>query len=131
LSDKDKRAELDSVVTYARSQTLKSHSIPSSVEDSDPSVLALFPSFKEQWSLKVKDLLIDEELRKRRALKMSLVNEGLEAKRKDEEVAAKKRKAEEDARWEATRDQRVEGWRNFQSTGPAKKKKKGKVEVLG
>lgn len=36
----------------------------------------------------------------RRALKMSLVNEGLEAKRKDEEAAAKKRKAEEDARWE-------------------------------
>jgi len=62
---------------------------------------------------------------------MSLANEGLEAKRKDEEAAAKKRKAEEDARWEANRDHRVEGWRNFQSTGPAKKKKKNKVDVLG
>lgn len=31
---------------------------------------------------------------------MNLANEGLEAKRKEEEVAAKKRKAEEDAVWE-------------------------------
>jgi DnaJ family protein C protein 8 len=35
-----------------------------------------------------------------RAIKMNLANEGLEARRKDEEVATKKRKAEEDARWE-------------------------------
>jgi len=131
LSDKDKRVEVDSVVTYARLQVLKTHTIPSSAEDSDPRVQALLPPFKEQWALKVKELLIDEELRKRRALKMSLVNEGLEAKRKDDEAAAKKRKAEDDARWEANRDQRVSGWRSFQTTGPAKKKKKNKVEVLG
>jgi len=37
----------------------------------------------------------------------------------------------DDSIFAATRDQRVEGWRNFQSTGPVKKKKKGKVEVLG
>ena len=31
---------------------------------------------------------------------MNLANEGLEAKKKDEEVAAKKRKAEDDKVWE-------------------------------
>lgn len=31
---------------------------------------------------------------------MNLANEGLEAKKKEEEVQAKKRKAEEDANWE-------------------------------
>ena len=31
---------------------------------------------------------------------MNLANEGLEARKKEEEVNAKKRKAEEDARWE-------------------------------
>jgi DnaJ family protein C protein 8 len=31
---------------------------------------------------------------------MNLANEGLEAKRKEEEATAKKRKAEEDALWE-------------------------------
>ena len=31
---------------------------------------------------------------------MNLANEGFEARKKEEEVSAKKRKAEEDARWE-------------------------------
>ena len=31
---------------------------------------------------------------------MNLANEGLEAKKKEEEVLARKRKAEEDANWE-------------------------------
>lgn len=31
---------------------------------------------------------------------MNLANEGLEARKKEEEVNAKKRKAEDDARWE-------------------------------
>lgn len=35
-----------------------------------------------------------------RAVKMNLANEGLEAKKKEDEVMAKKRKAEEDASWE-------------------------------
>lgn len=33
---------------------------------------------------------------------MNLANEGLEAKRKEDEAAAKKRKAETDANWEGT-----------------------------
>lgn len=35
-----------------------------------------------------------------RAIKMNLANEGLEARKKDEEVAQRKRKAEEDKSWE-------------------------------
>lgn len=33
---------------------------------------------------------------------MNLANEGLEAKKKEDEVLAKKRKAEEDASWEGS-----------------------------
>ena len=33
---------------------------------------------------------------------MNLANEGLEAKRKEDETLARKRKAEEDANWEGT-----------------------------
>lgn len=40
--------------------------------------------------------------RSSRAIKMNLANEGLEARKKEEEVNAKKRKAEEDAQWEGT-----------------------------
>jgi len=35
-----------------------------------------------------------------RAIKMNLANEGLEARKKDEEVAQRKRKAEDDKTWE-------------------------------
>jgi DnaJ homolog subfamily C member 8 len=83
---------------------------------------------------------------------MNLANEGLEARKKDEEVAQRKRKAEEDKTWEGTlpllpmilflfslvilrpyfaetREQRVDSWRNFSST--SKKKKKTKTAFLG
>lgn len=49
----------------------------------------------------MKELLIGEELRRRKAFKMTLANEGLEAKKKEDEVAARKRKVEEDANWES------------------------------
>jgi len=79
---------------------------------------------------------------------MNLANEGLEAKKKEDEVLAKKRKAEEDANWEglsllvfstdstdslistiANREQRVGSWRTFSKD--SKKKKKQKVSILG
>lgn len=79
---------------------------------------------------------------------MNLANEGLEARKKDDEVAARKRKAEEDKAWEGglfyfpiylllissirlkieNRDERVDSWRSFSNT---KKKKKSKVAILG
>lgn len=78
---------------------------------------------------------------------MNLANEGLEARKKDEEVATRKRKAEEDKQWEGkslmlsqlplfsdyvtsleNRDERVGSWRTFSNT---KKKKKTKVAILG
>lgn len=83
-----------------------------------------------------------------RAVKMNLANEGLEAKRKEDETLAKKRKAEEDANWEGTplphlptasadfwdpatanREQRVDSWRSFAKG--SKKKKKQKLDILG
>ena len=78
---------------------------------------------------------------------MNLANEGLEARKKEEEVNAKKRKAEDDAKWEGgyspnlatqtlshigspeNREQRVGNWRSF--AAGTKKKKKTKVAILG
>jgi hypothetical protein len=37
-----------------------------------------------------------------RAIKMNLANEGLEARKKEEEVSTRKRKAEEDKQWEGS-----------------------------
>lgn len=79
---------------------------------------------------------------------MNLANEGLEARKKEEEVLGKKRKAENDKVWEGmhslfkgpvgrwtkssfpdTREQRVDSWRTF--SGNKKKKTKTKPVLLG
>jgi len=129
LSDKDKREELDAVINQARLLVLKALQLPTSTTDSDPNLYGLDPSFKVRLRAQSKQLLIDEEVRRRKAVKMNLANEGLEARKKDEEVAQRKRKAEEDKTWEETREQRVDSWRNFSNT--SKKKKKTKTAFLG
>ncbi|CAE6456367.1 unnamed protein product [Rhizoctonia solani] len=128
LLDQAKRDELDAIMLEARAQTLKANSLPSGINDTDSRVLALVPSFKEQIRAHARDILIDEEVRRRKAIKMNLANEGLEARRKEEEATTKKRKAEEDARWEGNREQRVDSWRSFNA---GKKKKKTKLNVIG
>jgi len=75
-----------------------------------------------------------------------LANEGLEARKKEDEVAAKKRKAEDDKVWEGMhfppstpsislnsterREERVDTWRAFANNN-TRRKKKQKVVVLG
>ncbi|THH33242.1 hypothetical protein EUX98_g963 [Antrodiella citrinella] len=129
LSDKAKREELDAVIKQARIELLREMTLPTNLTDDDSKLSGLTPSWKEQMRAKAKEMLIDEEVRRRKAVKMNLANEGLEARKKEEEVAARKRKAEDDASWEANREQRVGSWRNFASTN--KKKKKNKIAVLG
>ncbi|KAI0749336.1 DnaJ-domain-containing protein [Daedaleopsis nitida] len=129
LSDKTKREELDAVINQARAVLLKTLGLPTTAGDDDPKLKSLTPPWRQQLLAKSKEFLIDEEVRRRKAVKMNLANEGLEARKKEEEVNAKKRKAEDDARWEENREERVGSWRNF--TAGSKKKKKSKVAVLG
>jgi DnaJ family protein C protein 8 len=118
LSEEKKREELDAAITQARVLLLRTHNIPPTTADDDPRIKALKPSFKEQLRASARDLLIEEEVRRRkyvhllhcslrqshhhvcRAVKMNLANEGLEARKKEEEVTTKKRKAENDKAWE-------------------------------
>lgn len=167
LGDTAKREDLDAAINQARLTLLKELSLPTSTPDDHPRLKGLTPPFKAQLRQKSKELLIEEEVRRRRcvhclhknmavfngmfdlrAVKMNLANEGFEARKKEEEVAARKRKAEDDARWEGnvltirtglpgdsharpteTREQRVGSWRTFTNTSKKNKKKKG--DVLG
>jgi DnaJ family protein C protein 8 len=139
LSDTNKRTELDAAIASARSTLLRALSLPPNIADDDPRLknLADDPKMKAQglttpWRImlkeKVKEVLIEEEVRRRKAIKMNLANEGLEARKKEEEVVARKRKAEEDKAWEESRETRVDSWRSFNGS---KKKKKTKVAILG
>jgi len=129
LSDKPQREELDAIINQARSIVLKSLNLPTTTAPGDPKLQGLEPPFKVRLRAQSKLLLIDEEVRRRKAIKMNLANEGLEARKKDEEVAQRKRKAEDDKNWEDNREQRVDSWRTFASS--SKKKKKAKTVILG
>ncbi|KAF9007593.1 chaperone regulator [Cyathus striatus] len=130
LSDEKKREELDAVIRQARNVLLKSINLPTTISDDDARIRELVPPYKVRLRAQSKELLIDEEVRRRKAVKMNLANEGLEARKKDEEVAMKKRKAEDDKAWEENREQRVDSWRSFASNS-SRKKKKQKIAILG
>ncbi|CEG84126.1 hypothetical protein RMATCC62417_17973 [Rhizopus microsporus] len=63
------------------------------------------------------------ELRKRRQLKKEMEAEGAEKKKAEEAALDRKRKAEDDKKWEESRDTRVNSWRDFQKKGGRKVKK--------
>lgn len=84
--------------------------------------------FKKVWREKTKEVLIDNELRRRKQLKAQLAEEGREMRKAEAEVEERKRKREAEKEWEETRDVRVGSWREFQKGG---KKKKKKPNVLG
>ncbi|CEG67696.1 hypothetical protein CU097_010897 [Rhizopus azygosporus] len=72
---------------------------------------------------KIKQILFEMELRKRRQLKKEMEAEGAEKKKAEEAALDRKRKAEDDKKWEESRDTRVNSWRDFQKKGGKKVKK--------
>lgn len=90
--------------------------------------------FNKKWREKSKEVLIDNEHRRRRQMKAQLQEEGREQRRQDDEVDERKRKRQHDQDWEATRDVRISSWRQFQkgkSGGEPDKKKKKKLKPIG
>jgi len=82
--------------------------------------------FAKDWREKAKMVLIDNEHRRRRQMKAQMQEEGREQKKADEELEARKKKRTHEQDWEATREQRIGSWRDFQKGGDKKKKKKAK-----
>jgi DnaJ homolog subfamily C member 8 len=66
LSDAAKRAELDAIVSLARTDLLKALSLPATTPPSDPALKRLQPSWHVQVREKSKEMLIDEEVRRRK-----------------------------------------------------------------
>lgn len=64
---------------FARTELLKAAGIPSSTQDNDPRISRMTPSYKEQLQERVKKLLIDEELRRRRYV---AINQGAACRRR-------------------------------------------------
>ncbi|KAI9171055.1 molecular chaperone (DnaJ superfamily) [Paramyrothecium foliicola] len=89
--------------------------------------------FAKKWREKSKEVLIDNEHRRRRQMKAQMQEEGREQRRADAELDERKRKRQHEQDWEATRDERISSWRQFQkgkSSGGSEKKKK-KLKPIG
>lgn len=82
--------------------------------------------FKQKWKLKVREIMTEQEWR-RRKMQMRISEEEGRLK-KDEEDAREtyKRKREHEQKWEETRETRVSSWRDFMKGG--KKKTKGELK---
>jgi DnaJ homolog subfamily C member 8 len=60
--------------------------------------------------------------------------EGREKRKEDEELDQRKRKRDQEKKWEETRDERIGSWRDFQKGAKkdsGKEGKKKKMKVLG
>ncbi|XDG09487.1 hypothetical protein ABKA04_009102 [Annulohypoxylon sp. FPYF3050] len=88
--------------------------------------------FAQQWRVKTREVLIDNEMRRKRQAKAQMQEEGREQRRVDQELEDRKRKRQHEQDWESTRDQRIDSWRQFQKSksGDDKKKKK-KLKPIG
>lgn len=89
--------------------------------------------FRKAWREKTKIVLVDDELRRRKQAKVQMAEEGKAQQKEDEAIEERKRKREHENKWEATRDQRIGSWRDFQKGkgGEEGKKKKKKLKVIG
>ncbi len=125
LMDEKYRARLDESISDARRMLMFENKWTADSPETRTE------DFKKKWAEKTKVVLIEDEQRRRRQVKAQMQEEGREQRREDEEIEVLKRKRQHDQDWEATRDQRIDNWRQFQKgkTGgsePGRKKKKVK-----
>ncbi|XP_057535130.1 J domain-containing protein spf31-like isoform X2 [Amaranthus tricolor] len=81
--------------------------------------------FQQQLKLKVREILTDQEWRRRKMAMRISEEEGRLKKDEEEQKEMWKRKREHEEQWEGTRENRVSSWRDFMKTG--KKGKKGEI----
>ena len=127
LMDEKHRSNLDEAIADARMLLIRENkwTVDSPELKTD--------DFAKKWREKTKEVLIDNEHRRRRQMKAQMQEEGREQKRQDEEIEDRKRKRQHEQDWEATRDQRIDSWRQFQKgkTGGDSGKKKKKLKPIG
>ncbi|KAF8537360.1 hypothetical protein BDD12DRAFT_887839 [Trichophaea hybrida] len=118
LTDEKMRERLDEAIADARMLLIRERKW--TVDNPELKT----PEFTADWRAKTREVLIDNELRRRKQLKAQLAEEGREQRKAEMEIEERKRKRENEVAWENTRDNRINSWRDFQKGGAKKKKKK-------
>ncbi|KEZ40487.1 hypothetical protein SAPIO_CDS8375 [Scedosporium apiospermum] len=125
LMDEKHRARLDESIADARMLLIRENKWTVDSEELKT------PEFAKMWRAKAREVLIEDEHRRRRLMKAMMQEEGREQKRQEEEVEERKRKRQHEQDWEATRDQRIDSWRQFQKGKSGGEKKKKKMKPIG
>lgn len=128
LMDEKHRERLDEAIADARMLLIRENKWTVDSEELKT------PEFARKWRDKSREVLIDNEHRRRRQVKAQMQEEGREQRRQDEENEVRKRKRQHEQDWEETRDKRINSWRDFQSGksgGADGKKKKKKLKPIG
>ncbi|KAG5376468.1 hypothetical protein IGI04_041064 [Brassica rapa subsp. trilocularis] len=81
--------------------------------------------FQKELKLKVREILTDQEWRRRKMAMRISEEEGRLKKDEEEQKEIRKKKREHEEQWEGTRENRVSSWRDFMKAG--KKAKKGET----
>lgn len=124
LLDDKTREQLDSAWVDARNLLIRERKLD---RDRDSGILSS-EEFRADLLVKWREVLIEDELRRRKKRQIAMAEEGRQVARQEEELAERKRKMNEREAWEATRDSRVDTWRSFrgkpeESSGTKRKKK--------
>ncbi|KAH7238566.1 hypothetical protein BKA59DRAFT_457902 [Fusarium tricinctum] len=125
LMDEKHRERLDEAIADARMLLIRENKWTVDNEELKTE------EFQKMWRAKARDVLIDNEHRRRRQMKAQLQEEGREQRREDAELEDRKRKRQHEQDWEATRDERITSWRSFQKGQGGDKKKKKKLKPIG
>ncbi len=129
LMDEKHRTQLDEAISDARMLLMRENKWTADSPETKTD------DFKRKWADKTKFVLIDNEQRRRRQAKGQMQEEGREQRRADEELEDRKRKRQHEQDWEATRDKRIDSWRQFQKGktggGDSGKAKKKKLKPIG
>lgn len=102
LSNEDTRKTLDEIILHARRTLFKTLFDPPLPPTTTDYASDLPPDWRSKVLKETRDILIDQEVQRRKAIKMTMANEGLEAAKKEEELQSKKRKKDADKAWEGS-----------------------------
>jgi DnaJ homolog subfamily C member 8 len=128
LMDEKHRTQLDEAIADARMLLMRENKWTVDSEETKTD------DFKRKWADKTKFVLIENEQRRRRQIKGQMQEEGRQQRQEEEELEARKRKRQHEQDWEATRDQRIDSWRQFKkgkTGGGESGKKKKKLKPIG
>jgi len=138
LLDEKEREKLDEAIADARMLIIRERKWTV-----DSPELKEEQFLRKDWPEKVKTVLVDNEVRRRKQATAAMREEGRLARQQTEEDDKRRKEMDTKKAWEQSRDERIGSWRDFQKGGKRKseappedekkpsKPKAKKLKVLG